>query len=714
MQLSVYLVDDGTQVDVFTDNANLKRLLVGPELDIGAPARQRLTRWLSFLTAFNLRAHILTSEQNAFADWLTRPTSKDARKPRDPEHSSAGPTPAPTPAEERHVHEETPDEVLTMNHVNLADLPDSVVEFTTSDLPTAAEVRRAQSAWTHTAQHGSLDDLATRVMNFREDVKNLQDLQRFIDGARATRTMTEGQRRQQYQRQQREYLDRIGGHPEPPLPYPDIVINGRTLHVDPDMCLYVLSEDEHHPWFVPDTDNLRLRHILGTHTATLGHYGVRATTVALTKHAWWPGVRGDVERVVQACMFCVATHTPRRVPRPLLALTHSLRPFGQLWVDFLFVSNETDNTFRIKQLLVITDDLSMMSMLLPVEQPNATNTAAGLTTWFGQHGLPDLLCMDQASYFTGNVIKNLTDKYHVRRSFCVPHVHQTHGNAERTNRTIINLFRVIMAATDMDYDQWDRVVPTVQLAMNSLPRHRLGGRSPIEYLALETTTKYTPAMEAVISITNTTEEALQRHIMDTAAAIVEHIETLHDEARRRSLSARKAHREPLGTKDINYTDGQCVLAATPNEKEAAHKLVPIWSGPYRLFATDNPRVYDLEPWTGGRRFQRHAAYITLFNNGLLGKTANLELLQQRWSRDVYMNDIVGHKYDDGDTFLHVNWKGGWLPSDTNWEPIDKVYRTIPGKLEKYIDDIEDGEQRERLRRSLKRVHNAMYPTEPDE
>jgi len=80
------------------------------------------------------------------------------------------------------------------------------------------------------------------------------------------------------------------------------------------------------------------------------------------------------------------------------------------------------------------------------------------------HGVPEMLVHDRDKLFTANFWKGFWQELQTKLGMSTAYHPQTDGQTERENRTMEEIVR---AFVNDQTDDWDRLLPTVELAMNS-------------------------------------------------------------------------------------------------------------------------------------------------------------------------------------------------------------------------------------------------------
>jgi len=133
-----------------------------------------------------------------------------------------------------------------------------------------------------------------------------------------------------------------------------------------------------------------------------------------------------------------------------------------------------------KYVLVLVDKFSKLTMMVPTKAPLTIPAAKAILQWSSFHGIPDWLISDGGSHFKNEVMKHLTATLGMKHHITTPHCPWANGTVERANREILWVFRTLCDENELNFDEWDYLLPFVQFIMNHRVLPGLGGRTPIE------------------------------------------------------------------------------------------------------------------------------------------------------------------------------------------------------------------------------------------
>ena len=101
--------------------------------------------------------------------------------------------------------------------------------------------------------------------------------------------------------------------------------------------------------------------------------------------------------------------------------------------------------------------------------------------WIARHGIPTTLLTDQGTQVDGVEVRELCDKYNIKKKRSSPYHPEGDGISERPIGVMKGLFRRKIADENMAQRKWTDLVPEVQLAMNQ-KIHSSTGSSPFQLI----------------------------------------------------------------------------------------------------------------------------------------------------------------------------------------------------------------------------------------
>ena len=166
-------------------------------------------------------------------------------------------------------------------------------------------------------------------------------------------------------------------------------------------------------------------------------------------------------------------------------------------------------------------------------------------------------------------------------------------------------------------DQWERLVPLVQLVLNHTKRESLGGAAPVTGMT------GMPVMSPVAPIV--CEPTLHPATLDEVHAIqkanvpqlVQALDEMHKRMTETAKKARGRKKVGAGVRAANFERGDYVLLSCQSDV-GRPKLQVIWKGPCRVSSVVSDWVFEVEDLTSGRLSLAHASRLKFYADSALG------------------------------------------------------------------------------------------------
>lgn len=428
-------------------------------------------------------------------------------------------------------------------------------------------------------------------------------------------------------------------------------------------------------WIPDESDDLQLRICIIGHTGPAGHRGVETTTSAIKEVFQWSTLRQDVQAFCKSCIHCVSTLGGRRVPRPYGPAVHGSKPNDLLQFDYLEIAPSKTGS---KYLLLLRDDFSSYSWLVPFASANANNTADALIEWSTTFTAPVMLMSDCGTHFKNATVRKLARGLKTPHHFTLPYSPWSNGAVERLGREVLRMFRSIMSELELPVNEWTDIVPVVQSALNNAPSPQRGGLCPITiFTGLEpsppVSTFKRSATDTIISVDEAVNERLQNMstVQDLLSELHPIVANTLEKNRQRARTAASKGTLP------NFVEGDYVLVAR-EEFSKGEKIALRWRGPRRIVAAKSDFIFQVEDLRNGSTEDIHIARLKFYSDDSLDATAIMPHVTAS-ETGMPVARLMGIQESPDGPVVHVRWKG--LPdSEDTYEPILKVYEDVPVML----------------------------------
>jgi transposase InsO family protein len=204
----------------------------------------------------------------------------------------------------------------------------------------------------------------------------------------------------------------------------------------------------------------------------LGHQKSKRTEKLIRARCFWPFMKKDIDKHIDQCNRCILAKLPnQRIRTPMATLT-ATRPLQIVTTDFTLMDQASNG---VENVLVITDVYTKFSVAETTRDQTAKTTARVLKNkFFNVYGVPLSLHSDRGRNFESQVVGELCQLYGVKKSRTCAYSPQGNGQAERFNRTLHNLLRVLETEQKR---KWPEYLSDQVFAYNATP-HTSTGYSP--------------------------------------------------------------------------------------------------------------------------------------------------------------------------------------------------------------------------------------------
>ncbi|XP_026431941.1 uncharacterized protein LOC113329190 [Papaver somniferum] len=255
------------------------------------------------------------------------------------------------------------------------------------------------------------------------------------------------------------------------------------------------------------------------------HSGGRSLAHRLLSQGYfWPYMQNDAKKYTKKCVAC-QLHGPL-IKRP----ANELHPVNSLWT-FSNWGLDIVGPFPmapggVKYLLVAKDYFTKWVEAVALVKTEAVHVRKFI--WENivcRFGVPAMIVSDNGKQFDSETIKSLCEGLHIKHNFSTPYYAQSNGQAEATNRLILDNLKKTL---DKAKGRWTEFLPRVLWAYRTTPR-RSTRFSPF---TLAYGTKAVLPIELLVPTTKTLAERSGQN-SDVLSKDKEFLDEVRDEASRR-------------------------------------------------------------------------------------------------------------------------------------------------------------------------------------
>lgn len=324
----------------------------------------------------------------------------------------------------------------------------------------------------------------------------------------------------------------------------------------------------------------------------IGHFSVDKTFSKISKDFWFPKMKRFITKYVKACIHCAYGKMPAGKKEGFL---HSIPkndiPFETVHIDHLgpFVKSSKGNVY----LLVLVDAFTKFCIIKPLRTLKSSPTIRALEEIFTTFGYPKRLISDRGTSFTSDEFHRFCEKHHIRHILNAVASPRANGQVERYNRTILGS---LSTYTDkLGETKWDTELGNIQWGLNNT-LNKGTGKTPAEALFGR---NLTHSSENVMNEIFEDTRPIDNNIEEIRADVSQHIsQDQHKQKDRFDRTRKGARKYAIGDlvkiqKQVGHNEGK------------SKKLVPVYSGPYRVSKVlDNDR-YEVSSIPGSSIGKKH-------------------------------------------------------------------------------------------------------------
>jgi hypothetical protein len=408
----------------------------------------------------------------------------------------------------------------------------------------------------------------------------------------------------------------------------------------------LLVEMEKRGFKRPATKEECIREVETAHL--FGHFGRDAIfkNLLMKKQMWWPGMRNDIEHVLQNCDQCTRYVVGKRGFHPAQSI-RSQGPWDHVQMDTSVHLPPGRNGFTT--LLVVIDVFTGFVLLRAVKSTDAESVADALWKIFCDFGLPKIIQSDNGPEFVNEVIRAMVKLTGMDHRLISPYNPRADGKVERVIGSVTMIIKKMLHGTN---EYWSLFVPFAQLSYNQKITE-LTGSSPFALMfgrTLNEMKDYTQSADHPLPINLNDWKSHQEKIISLVYPVIsERINKGQD----KMVQTLNKHRRTIIPSAL--PTGSVVML---NDPLRANKFEPKYVGPYTIVRRAHNGGYVLRDLTGDI-FDRH---VTADQLKLLTKASRKKDIDE----PIYeVERVKDHKGNPGSYQYLVKWKGY---DEETWEP----------------------------------------------
>ena len=197
-----------------------------------------------------------------------------------------------------------------------------------------------------------------------------------------------------------------------------------------------------------------------------GHIGASRMKGLARNYFWWPGLDGEIERLVRECTTCLEQRSlpPKAALHPW---DWPSQPWHRIHIDYAGPVNN-------KYFLIVVDAFSKWTNIYVTPSPTSAETVKFLRSAFATFGIPVSVVSDNGTCFTSEEFKTFMHMNGIRHTTSAVNKPSTNGLAERMVQTFKHALKKSNDKLDVFIDRF--------LFKYRLAPHATTGVSPAELM----------------------------------------------------------------------------------------------------------------------------------------------------------------------------------------------------------------------------------------
>lgn len=316
-----------------------------------------------------------------------------------------------------------------------------------------------------------------------------------------------------------------------------------------------------------------------------GHQGQDRTKQRISTKYFWFEMGADVRHYVTSCPVCNQFKKPNRKNKSPLTIYQAGAPLEKVHIDFIgpFPKTRRDCT----SILMIVDNFTKWVECIALPSQDAETTACALVNeFFSRFGYPFEIFSDQGRNFQSDLFTKLCELLKIHKSRTVPYRASGNGQAERTNRTLLDAVRCFVQKSP---DNWDLYLPQIAGALRSSVNRQTGYTPNRLMLGRETN----QVSDLIYRPPNSENTSADDYLVKLEKAISLAHQLARDKLKSSTKIMKRDHDIHVLQKSFAVGDLVYILCTDAN-KGKGKKLMPQWKGPGMIVKKFTDTVYRIK------------------------------------------------------------------------------------------------------------------------
>lgn len=447
----------------------------------------------------------------------------------------------------------------------------------------------------------------------------------------------------------------------------------------------------------PNATHLQICILTLAHSGISGHCGINPTFDKIKDIYYWPTMKKDVEKFVKECLHCVGTKLGEKIPRPLASTIHGLYPNHVMRADFLRLPhNKKVYPNGYIGVLMLKDDASQFTWLVPVKRETAFVFADALIKWASHSKFPVILSVDKGSHFINQLTDALAENEQILICPTIASNKQTHGGAEAINKIVKRILMNLCSERHLSTFEWHKVLNILVHAINHRQSPTLAGYAPVQLF-----TGQQPDNMVELHLNKVTGKPLKDYLVKKPLTRDFHhqIQQLQIElnnwqreaneaAEKKRSQSRKSRNKKRMRNETKFEVGDFVLRSIPEESSpgrARTKLQQIWIGPYQVVKSISNKLHICRDLLTGVCYELHVDRMSKYCNDGLTVDGRIQKQLTFDTTSKEAQKIVDLSIANGKPMVKIKWKG--VRNSEVWHNLNLATKLF--SVQEIITSLED-------------------------
>ena len=311
-----------------------------------------------------------------------------------------------------------------------------------------------------------------------------------------------------------------------------------------------------------------------------GHVGKHKLWENLRYKFFWSNMHNDITSFIKSCVICQMRNVPSTKPQGLLQPIVTSKIFDTIALDF--VSGFGKSLHNSNTHILVCVDLFSKYVIAKATKNASSDTVVNflINDVFLKYGFPNRILSDRGQCFLSNTVTDLLRTLEIKKVNTTAYHPQCDGMAEATVKNITNLLGKLAYHEPRNWDSYLNyasyiINTTYNASIKTSPYKVLHGFEP----------------------RNFNFDHINNNFIQTSPS--EHVEygfgpirnfitkNLAEAQVKQKVQYDKHHR------DVSYNIGDMVLIKNSGIRPASSKLLPRYTGPYKIISQVNPVTYRI-------------------------------------------------------------------------------------------------------------------------